>query len=87
MVIEQPVSNVDAVDDINFDDNDEDDDNVISLNKIKDSVLQDDQMSTSDSVSVKKDDDKRILSEVNLQEPFQPGSSPVHLLSRYMVIH
>lgn len=38
------------------------------------------------SVVSEKVEEKRTLPEINLQEPFQPGSSPVHLLSRYMVI-
>lgn len=68
-----------------FDDNDDDDDdNVISLSKIKASVIDEDQKSVSSTLS-EKVEEKRVLPEINLQEPFQPGSSPVHLVSRYMV--
>lgn len=68
--------------------NEEDDgENVISLNKIKASVvLEDDQNSNSDTESVKPQHDANIFApEIHLQLPFQPGSSPVHLLSRFMV--
>ncbi|XP_054000831.1 WD repeat and HMG-box DNA-binding protein 1 [Hylaeus anthracinus] len=68
------------------DDEDDDGDNVISINKIKASVdLEDDQKSHSDVESVKQRDANIFTPEVHLQPPFQPGSSPVHLLSRFMV--
>ncbi|XP_008217215.1 WD repeat and HMG-box DNA-binding protein 1 [Nasonia vitripennis] len=73
-----------ADDDFMFNDNDDEDDNVISLSKIKASVIDEDQKSVS-SVVTEKIEEKRTLPEINLQEPFQPGSSPVHLLSRYMM--
>lgn len=63
------------------------DDNEISLEKIKASVHNgddDDAKTVSDVVSDIKYQ-KNALPEINLQEPFQPGSSPAHLLSRYMV--
>ncbi|XP_063971990.1 WD repeat and HMG-box DNA-binding protein 1 [Diachasmimorpha longicaudata] len=62
---------------------DEDDENVISLNKLKASVLGDDAASHSDLASVHGD--KQVLPEVHLQDAFQPGSTPVHLLSRFMM--
>ncbi|KAL7298415.1 hypothetical protein TKK_0008609 [Trichogramma kaykai] len=80
-------SNDDNLDDIynNHDKySDDDDDDMSSINKIKASVLDHDQKSASDVASVKKDDEKAFVPEFNLQEPFQPGSSPSHLLNRYM---
>ncbi|XP_011312326.1 WD repeat and HMG-box DNA-binding protein 1 isoform X2 [Fopius arisanus] len=62
---------------------DDDDENVISLSKLKASILEDDAKSHSDVTSVHED--KQVLSDVHLQEPFQPGSTPVHLLSRFMM--
>ncbi|XP_020290374.1 WD repeat and HMG-box DNA-binding protein 1 [Pseudomyrmex gracilis] len=70
------------------DDNDDDDgENVISLNKIKSSVnVEDDQNSQSDVASVKSYDTKAVpLPTVKLQSSFQPGSTPSHLLSYFMV--
>ncbi|CAK9804293.1 WD repeat and HMG-box DNA-binding protein 1 [Anthophora quadrimaculata] len=66
---------------------DDDGENVISLNKIKASAdLEDDENSNSDVVSEKLQPDTNILGpEIHLQPPFQPGSSPTHLLSRFMV--
>ncbi|XP_076761304.1 WD repeat and HMG-box DNA-binding protein 1 isoform X2 [Xylocopa sonorina] len=66
---------------------DDDGENVISLNKIKAlAELDDDQKSYSDAVSVKSQQDTNaIVPEIHLQPPFQPGSSPTHLLSRFMV--
>lgn len=70
-----------------FPDDEDDAENVISLNKIKSSVnLDPDQKSISDVFTERIHEDNRKLSpEINLQEPFQPSSTPVHLLSRYMV--
>ncbi|XP_066591186.1 WD repeat and HMG-box DNA-binding protein 1 isoform X2 [Prorops nasuta] len=66
-------------------DDDDDDDNVISLDKIKASVdIEDDLKSISSATSVKQSNVKNYVPEVNLQPPFQPGSSPDHLLSRFM---
>lgn len=71
--------------------NDEDDDDgehVISLNKIKKSVEadDDDQRSETDVTSEKSKHDRNVFApEINLQPPFQPGSSPLHVLSRFMV--
>lgn len=66
---------------------DDDEENVISLNKIKALVeLDDDQKSHSDVLSEKsKHDTNTFIPEIHLQSPFQPGSSPAHLLSRFMV--
>lgn len=67
--------------------NDDDDDNSISVEKIKASVLKDDEddrKTVSDIASENRE--RNVLPEINLQEPFQPGSSPTHLLSRYMVL-
>lgn len=69
-------------------DNDDDDgENVISLNKIKASVnLEDDQKSHSDAGSEKPPyNTKAFMPSVKLQSPFQPGSTPSHLLSYFMV--
>lgn len=69
-------------------DNDNDDgENVISLNKIKSSVnLEDDQKSRSDAGSEKLSySTKAFMPNVKLQSPFQPGSTPSHLLSYFMV--
>ncbi|KAG8040639.1 hypothetical protein G9C98_002635 [Cotesia typhae] len=63
------------------DDDDDDNENVISLNKIK-ATVDDDQKSVSSMSSAKA---SKAVAEVNMQEPFQPGSTPVHLLSRFMV--
>ncbi|KAJ8681513.1 hypothetical protein QAD02_017305 [Eretmocerus hayati] len=89
----EPVANGHITDgDSNFasingdaDDDDDDDDNVISLSKIKASVLDEDHKSLSDVESDHHRNEKQALPEVNLQKPFQPGSTPAHLLSRYMV--
>lgn len=66
---------------------DDDDENVISLNKIKASVnLEDDQKSHSDAGSEKLPcDTKAFIPNVKLQSSFQPGSTPSHLLSYFMV--
>lgn len=69
-------------------DNDNDDEeNVISLNKIKASVnLEDDQKSRSDLGSEKLPyNTKAFMPNVKLQSSFQPGSTPSHLLSYFMV--
>lgn len=72
---------------LNDDDDDDDDDNVISLSKIKSSVnLDPDQKSMTDILTEKvAEETKKLLPVINLQEPFQPSSTPEHLLSRYMV--
>ncbi|XP_012148705.2 WD repeat and HMG-box DNA-binding protein 1 [Megachile rotundata] len=86
---EQNVETNGDIGDNNVDMLEEDDDgeNVISLNKIKASAdLEDDKSSVSDARSEKSQHDVNVLPpEVHLQPPFQPGSSPVHLLSRFMV--
>lgn len=68
-------------------DDDDDGENVISLSKIKASVdNEDDRASRSDAASEKSQHDVNVLPpEIHLQPPFQPGSSPLHLLSRFMV--
>ncbi|XP_076237790.1 WD repeat and HMG-box DNA-binding protein 1 [Calliopsis andreniformis] len=68
-------------------DEEDDGENVISLNKIKASVdLEDDQQSHSDVESEKPEQEVNVLApEIHLQPPFQPGSSPIHLLSRFMI--
>ncbi|XP_043479156.1 WD repeat and HMG-box DNA-binding protein 1 [Leptopilina heterotoma] len=72
---------------VDIDDDDEDDENVISLNKIKSSVnLDPDQKSVTDILTERvAEETKKLLPVINLQEPFQPSSTPEHLLSRYMV--
>lgn len=45
----------------------------------------DDQKSHSDISEKSKHDTNTFIPEIHLQSPFQPGSSPVHLLSRFMV--
>lgn len=81
--------NEDAVEnDIALSDHDDDDDeNVISLNKIKASVnLEDDEKSNFDVDSEKPScDTKTFIPNVKLQSYFQPGSTPSHLLSYFMV--
>lgn len=69
------------------DDEDDDGENVISLNKIKASVnLEDDEISHLDADSEKPPcDTKSFIPNVKLQSPFQPGSTPSHLLSYFMV--
>ncbi|KAG7206975.1 hypothetical protein KM043_000866 [Ampulex compressa] len=69
------------------DDDDDDGENVISLRKIKASVdIDDDEKSISDMESEKiRHTTKSPAPEIYLQPPFQPGSSPAHLLSRFMV--
>ncbi|XP_057323397.1 WD repeat and HMG-box DNA-binding protein 1 [Microplitis mediator] len=72
----------DIYNDLGLDNNDDDDDeNVISLNRIK-ATADDDQKSVSSVSSAKP---SKAVAEVNMQDPFQPGSTPVHLLSRFMV--
>ncbi|XP_070155887.1 WD repeat and HMG-box DNA-binding protein 1 isoform X2 [Polyergus mexicanus] len=68
--------------------NDDDDgENVISLNNIKASVnLEDDQKSHSDASSEKLPyNTKALMPNIKLQSPFQPGSTPSHLLSYFMM--
>ncbi|XP_031834526.2 WD repeat and HMG-box DNA-binding protein 1 isoform X1 [Nomia melanderi] len=68
------------------DEEDVDGENIISLNNIKASVgFEDDEKSHSDVESVKPQEATDFTPEINLQPPFQPGSSPAHLLSRFMV--
>jgi len=69
------------------DDDDDDGENVISLNKIKASVnLEDDQKSHSDADFEKPSfDTKACVPNIKLQSSFQPGSTPSHLLSYFMV--
>ena len=72
--------------DIPEEDDDDDGETVISLNKIKASIeCEDDQKSHSDVESEKLHDVNTFVPEVHLQPPFQPSSSPLHLLSRFMV--
>ncbi|XP_047354511.1 WD repeat and HMG-box DNA-binding protein 1 isoform X1 [Vespa velutina] len=76
--------------DINYDNDDDDDDdgeNVISLNKIKASVeREDDEKSdTLEKMQDAVDNIKSFMPEIRIQPPFQPGSSPIHLLSRFMM--
>lgn len=74
--------------DLDQDDDDDDGENVISLSKIKKSLTvgDDDAKSHSDIASeFHATEAKNVLPEINLQAPFQPGSSPIHLLSRFMV--
>jgi len=73
--------------DIALPDDDDDGENVISLNKIKASVnLEDDQKSHSDADSEKPScDTKTFIPNIKLQSSFQPGSTPSHLLSYFMV--
>lgn len=75
----------------NINDNDDDDDdgeNVISLNKIKASVEHEDD-EKSDIILERMQDAvhnvKSFMPEIRIQPHFQPGSSPIHLLSRFMV--
>ncbi|KYN15387.1 WD repeat and HMG-box DNA-binding protein 1 [Trachymyrmex cornetzi] len=69
------------------DHDDDDDENVISLNKIKASVdLEDDEKSNFDVDSEKPPcDTKTFIPNVKLQSSFQPGSTPSHLLSYFMM--
>lgn len=70
----------------NDDDDDDDGENVISLNKIKEFVnLEDDKKSHSDAGSEKHLYNKAFMSNIKLQSSFQPGSTPSHLLSYFMV--
>ncbi|XP_011876288.1 PREDICTED: WD repeat and HMG-box DNA-binding protein 1 [Vollenhovia emeryi] len=80
--------NEDAMEnDIGLPDDDDDDENVISLSKIKASVnLEDDEKSHVDADSEKTPfDAKAFVPNVKLQSSFQPGSTPSHLLSYFMV--
>lgn len=63
-------------------DDDEDDDNVISISRIKADAEGDDRSSVS-SVSLKKYEP--ALPRIELQEHFQPSSTPSHLLNHFMV--
>lgn len=75
--------NDDNIDNYNDDDDDE---NVISLNKIKSTInIDDDKLSHSDIGSVRHENTRQVVPEIYTQEPFQPGSTPIHLLSRFMV--
>ncbi|KYM96439.1 WD repeat and HMG-box DNA-binding protein 1 [Cyphomyrmex costatus] len=68
-------------------DNDDDDENVISLNKIKASInLKNDEKSNFDVDFEKPScDTKTFIPNVKLQSSFQPGSTPSHLLSYFMM--
>ena len=68
-------------------DDDDDAENMISLDKIKSSVsLNRDHRNVSCFIPQGVVKETRKLSpEMNLQEAFQPSSTPVHLFSRYMV--
>ncbi|KAL0104850.1 hypothetical protein PUN28_016473 [Cardiocondyla obscurior] len=83
----QPEKNEDVIEnDIALSD-DDDDENIISLNKIKASVnIDDDQKNHSDAESEKPAfDRKALIPNVKLQSSFQPGSTPSHLLSYFMM--
>ncbi|XP_034948517.1 WD repeat and HMG-box DNA-binding protein 1-like [Chelonus insularis] len=86
----EPIENGHAIDDNLFPEDDDDDDgeNVISLNKIKTSVnFDDDQKSVTSDTTENIKESKQVLPEIYLQEPFQPGSTPAHLLSRFMMFN
>ncbi|BES94097.1 WD repeat and HMG-box DNA-Hypothetical protein protein 1-like [Nesidiocoris tenuis] len=75
------------------DDDDEDDENVVSLEKIKSqAAFHGSQASLVSKSPTRDDDDKsnagshKYQSPVSeLQEPFQPSSTPLHLQQRFMV--
>lgn len=80
---------------LEFDD-DEEDENDISLDKIKSQYpLEEDALSTKDAPSVREGSESRlsnisavekpILPQLYLQAPFQPSSTPLHLNHRFMV--
>lgn len=69
----------------NGNDDDDDGDNVISLNKIKNSQnIDDDARSHVSSIS-SIPRQAHFLPPIKQQEAFQPGSTPIHLLSRFML--
>ncbi|CAH0390384.1 unnamed protein product [Bemisia tabaci] len=80
---------------LEFDD-DEEDENDISLDKIKSQYpLEEDALSTKDAPSVREGSESRlsnisavekpILPQLYLQAPFQPSSTPLHLNHRFML--
>lgn len=77
-----------------FDDDDEDNENVISLEKIKASTLGllsptkangDRSSIDGDSESRASFAEKRVVPLTDIQDPFQPSSTPAHFQHRYMV--
>ncbi|XP_015609721.1 WD repeat and HMG-box DNA-binding protein 1 [Cephus cinctus] len=88
--ISTSVTNDNETADLLLNNDDEDDDNenenVISLDRIKASVNLEGDDNDTDAGSERPPSVTRIIApEIEVQKPFQPGSSPVHLLSRYMV--
>ncbi|XP_067007806.2 WD repeat and HMG-box DNA-binding protein 1 isoform X2 [Anabrus simplex] len=82
---------------LNDDDDEEDGENVISLNKIKESLTQPANLGLDlEEKSTKDDEDNdevasivsdvvRSVPSISIQPPFQPTSTPVHLQHRFMV--
>ncbi|XP_046490763.1 WD repeat and HMG-box DNA-binding protein 1 isoform X1 [Neodiprion pinetum] len=67
------------------DDDNDDGENVISLDKIKASVQIDYDDDSQEPIAQRPEGvDKKVSLKVEPQEPFQPGSSPTVLLNRYM---
>lgn len=85
--------------DFHGDNDDEDDENVVSLEKIKNETLKMNGIGDSDDETDKETDrdrpssrmsettdrDTRVMKAVKLQPAFQPGSTPIHLEHRFMV--
>uniref|UniRef100_A0A0A9X0K5 WD repeat and HMG-box DNA-binding protein 1 n=2 Tax=Lygus hesperus TaxID=30085 RepID=A0A0A9X0K5_LYGHE len=74
------------------DDDDDDDENVISLGKIKSQTMIHGSQTSLASKSPRSDDDRSVAGSIKyrspiteLQEPFQPSSTPLHLQQRFMV--
>ncbi|XP_069678187.1 WD repeat and HMG-box DNA-binding protein 1 [Periplaneta americana] len=96
-VTQEKLMTVDELIQLNYiDDDDEDGENVISLEKIKAEASQpvfgddDDKLSHADAddedeVESKLSATARIVPKCDLQSPFQPSSTPVHLQHRFMV--
>lgn len=69
-------------------DDDDDEENVISLNKIKASVNLDGESKEDSDEEAEKLSQNNVKSLVsNVQPCFQPGSTPCYLLSHYMVYY
>lgn len=65
------------------DEADDDGENAISLDKIKASLLDNEKEDSDDGSSEAPPKDVKMVAD--LQSCFQPGSTPSHLLSYYMV--
>ncbi|KAK9890820.1 hypothetical protein WA026_012163 [Henosepilachna vigintioctopunctata] len=81
----EPMDNNSEVDfgDIQFEDDDEDNENAVSLDKLK-KQYEDDIVPELQSIMSKSPSPRPRTPVIPLQEPFMPSSTPVHLDPRYL---